>query len=88
IGLMLLSLHLLGLATEPMRASPALAAFIGLLDGSLPVAMLVSAALAFASSSSLAVVVLILSLSSAVVVSAELVCKLSARQSRRRSRWR
>ncbi|MGZ2447699.1 phosphate:Na+ symporter [Rhizobium ruizarguesonis] len=76
IGLMLLSLHLLGLATEPMRASPALAAFIGLLDGALPVAMLVSAALAFASSSSLAVVVLILSLASAGVVSAELVIVL------------
>ncbi|MFF0950700.1 Na/Pi cotransporter family protein [Rhizobium leguminosarum] len=76
IGLMLLSLHLLGLATEPMRASPALAAFIGLLDGALPVAMIVSAALAFASSSSLAVVVLILSLASAGVVSAELVIVL------------
>lgn len=76
IGLMLLSLHLLGLATEPMRASPALAAFIGLLDGALPVAMVVSAALAFASSSSLAVVVLILSLASAGVVSAELVIVL------------
>ncbi|AHF85028.1 sodium:phosphate symporter [Rhizobium leguminosarum bv. trifolii WSM1689] len=76
IGLMLLSLHLLGLATEPMRASPTLAAFIGLLDGALPVAMIVSAALAFASSSSLAVVVLILSLASAGVVSAELVIVL------------
>ncbi|MBY5838192.1 Na/Pi cotransporter family protein [Rhizobium leguminosarum] len=76
IGLMLLSLHLLGLATEPMRASPALAAFIGLLDGALPVAMIVSATLAFASSSSLAVVVLILSLASAGVISAELVIVL------------
>lgn len=76
IGLMLLSLHLLGLATEPMRASPALAAFISLLDGALPVAMIVSAALAFASSSSLAVVVLILSLASAGVVSAQLVIVL------------
>lgn len=76
IGLMLLSLHLLGLATEPMRASPALAAFIGLLDGALPVALLFSAALAFLSSSSLAVVVLILSLASAGLVSAELVIVL------------
>ncbi|MEI1246643.1 Na/Pi cotransporter family protein [Rhizobium aouanii] len=76
IGLMLLSLHLLGLATEPMRTSPALAAFIGLLNGALPVAMIVSAALASASSSSLAVVVLILSLASAGVVSAELVIVL------------
>ncbi|MBX5159970.1 MULTISPECIES: Na/Pi cotransporter family protein [unclassified Rhizobium] len=76
IGLMLLSLHLLGLATEPMRASPALAAFIGLLDGALPVALLFSAGLAFLSSSSLAVVVLILSLASAGLVSAELVIVL------------
>ncbi|MGV4794897.1 sodium-dependent inorganic phosphate transporter [Rhizobium sp. F40D2] len=76
IGLMLLSLHLLSLATEPMRASPALAAFIGLLDGALPVALLFSAALAFLSSSSLAVVVLILSLASAGLVSAELVIVL------------
>ncbi|OWV88889.1 sodium:phosphate symporter [Rhizobium sp. R635] len=76
IGLMLLSLHLLGLATEPMRASPALAAFIGLLDGALPVALIFSAALAFLSSSSLAVVVLILSLASAGLISAELVVVL------------
>ncbi|MFS8148296.1 Na/Pi cotransporter family protein [Rhizobium sp. BR 249] len=76
IGLMLLSLHLLGLATEPMRASPALAAFIGLLDDALPVALLFSAALAFLSSSSLAVVVLILSLASAGLISAELVVVL------------
>ncbi|MBX4999912.1 Na/Pi cotransporter family protein [Rhizobium lentis] len=76
IGLMLLSLHLLGLATEPMRASPALAAFISLLDDALPVALLFSAALAFVSSSSLAVVVLILSLASAGLISAELVIVL------------
>ncbi|NEJ73296.1 Na/Pi cotransporter family protein [Rhizobium phaseoli] len=76
IGLMLLSLHLLGLATEPMRDSPALAAFIGLLDGALPVALFFSAGLAFLSSSSLAVVVLILSLASAGLVSAELVIVL------------
>ncbi|OWO96262.1 sodium:phosphate symporter [Rhizobium esperanzae] len=76
IGLMLLSLHLLSLATEPMRASPALAAFISLLDGALPVALLFSAVLAFVSSSSLAVVVLILSLASAGLISAELVIVL------------
>ncbi|CAN7351661.1 Na/Pi cotransporter family protein [Rhizobium rhizogenes] len=69
IGLMLLSLQLLSLATEPMRQSPALAAFIGLLDGALPVAMIFSAVLAFVSSSSLAVVVLILSLASAGILS-------------------
>ncbi len=65
IGLMLLSLHLLGLATEPMRQSPALAAFLNMLDTAWPVALLFAAALAFISSSSLAVVVLILSLSAA-----------------------
>ncbi|MDQ0320418.1 phosphate:Na+ symporter [Pararhizobium capsulatum DSM 1112] len=76
IGLMLLSLHLLGIATEPMRASPALAAFIGLLDGALPVALLFSAVLAFLSSSSLAVVVLILSLSTTGILSSSLMIAL------------
>jgi phosphate:Na+ symporter len=69
IGLMLLSLQLLSLATAPMRESPALGAFIGLLDGALPVAMIFSAVLAFVSSSSLAVVVLILSLASTGILS-------------------
>ncbi len=72
IGLMLLSLQLLSLATEPMRQSPALAAFIGLLDGAWPVALIFSAVLAFVSSSSLAVVVLILSLASTGILSAGL----------------
>jgi phosphate:Na+ symporter len=72
IGLMLLSLHLLGLATEPMRTSPALAAFIGLLDDAWPVALILSATLAFLSSSSLAIVVLILSLASTGILSAGL----------------
>ena len=62
VGLMLLSLHLLSLATEPVRDSPALAAFIRLLDNAWIVAMLFSALLAVLSSSSLAVVVLIVSL--------------------------
>lgn len=62
IGLMLLSLHLLSLATEPVRHSPALGAFIQLLDNAWVVAMLFSAALAALSSSSLAVVILIVSL--------------------------
>lgn len=64
IGLMLLSLHLLSNATEPMRQSPALAAFIGLLDNAWPVALILSAVVAFVSSSSLAAVFLILSLAS------------------------
>jgi phosphate:Na+ symporter len=69
IGLMLLSLDLLGAATEPMRESRALAAFLGLLDGAWPVATIISASLALASSSSLAIVMLVLSLSSAGVLS-------------------
>jgi phosphate:Na+ symporter len=76
IGLMLLSLHLLGAATAPMRASPALAAFIGLLGDAWPVALIFSAVLAFVSSSSLAVVVLILSLASTGILSPELIIVL------------
>lgn len=76
VGLMLLSLHLLSAATEPMRDSPALGAFIGLLDDAWPVALLLSAMLAFVSSSSLAVVVLILSLASAGILSTALIIVL------------
>jgi phosphate:Na+ symporter len=76
VGLMLLSLHLLGLATEPMRQSPALAAFIGMLDNAWPVAMILAAGLAFVSSSSLAVVVLILSLAASASLSSGLVIAL------------
>ncbi|AYG59792.1 Na/Pi cotransporter family protein [Rhizobium jaguaris] len=76
IGLMLLSLQLLSLATAPMRQSPALAAFIGLLDDALPVALIFSAVLAFASSSSLAMVVLILSLASTGILSPALTVAL------------
>ncbi len=76
IGLMLLSLHLLSGATEPMRASPALGVFIGLLDGAWPVALIFSAVLAFVSSSSLAVVVLILSLAATGTLSAGLIIVL------------
>ncbi len=76
IGLMLLSLHLLGLATEPMRKSAALAAFLGMLDSAWPVALIISAGLAFASSSSLAVVMLVLSLSTAGVLSVGLTVAL------------
>jgi phosphate:Na+ symporter len=69
VGLMLLSLHLLSLATEPVRDSPALGAFIGLLDNAWVVAMLFSAVLAALSSSSLAMVVLIVSLAAAGTLS-------------------
>lgn len=76
IALMLLSLHLLSSATEPLRHSPALAAFIGLLDNALPVAMIFSAVIAILSSSSLAAVILILSLSSTGMLSGGLVVAL------------
>ncbi|WP_037469804.1 Na/Pi cotransporter family protein [Sinorhizobium fredii] len=76
IGLMLLSLHLLSSATEPMRQSPALAAFISLLDNAWPVALAFSAGIAFLSSSSLAAVVLILSLASTGILSASLIIVL------------
>ncbi|MCF3638643.1 Na/Pi cotransporter family protein [Rhizobium sp. TRM95111] len=69
IGLMLLSLHLLSLATEPMRQSPALAAFLTLLDGAWPAALAFSTVLAALSSSSLAIVVLILSLTTMGILS-------------------
>lgn len=76
IGLMLLSLHLLSAATEPMRQSPALAAFIGLLDNAWLVALIFAAGIAFISSSSLAAVVLILSLASTGILSADLIVVL------------
>ncbi|WP_062015451.1 Na/Pi cotransporter family protein [Aureimonas sp. AU4] len=76
VGLLLLSLHLLSLATEPMRASPALAAFIELLDGAWPVALLLSAALALAAASSLAVVILVTALGAAGILSDGLVVVL------------
>lgn len=76
IGLMLLSLHLLSGATEPMRQSPALAAFIGLLDNAWPVALAFAAGIALISSSSLAAVVLILSLASTGILSPSLIIVL------------
>lgn len=76
IGLMLLSLDLLGAATEPMRESAALAVFLTMLDNAWPVAVIIAAAMAFASVSSLAIVMLILSLSTAGVLSSGLVVAL------------
>ncbi|KPP84551.1 MAG: phosphate:Na+ symporter [Rhodobacteraceae bacterium HLUCCO07] len=64
IGLVLLSLTLLGQATSPLRDSAELLAFLGLLDNAWLVAFGVAAALAVVFSSSLAVVMLVLSLGS------------------------
>lgn len=76
IGLMLLSLHLMSAATEPLRHSEALIAFIGLLDDAWPVAFAFSAFIAFLSSSSLAAVVLILSVAATGAVPAGLILVL------------
>ncbi len=73
---MLLSLQLLGYATEPMRRSPALAAFLNLLDSAWLVALIFSAALAFVLSSSTAIVILVLSLASSGIASPGLVIVL------------
>ncbi|ASP75842.1 Na/Pi cotransporter family protein [Sinorhizobium meliloti] len=76
IGLMLLSLHLLANATDPLLQSPALGAFLAMLDNAWPVALFFAAALAVLASSSLAIVVLILSLASAGGISNALVVVL------------
>lgn len=76
IGLMLLSLHLLSASSEPLRASPALSVFIGLLDNAWPVALAFSALVAFLSSSSLAAIILITSIAQANVLSGGLITVL------------
>ncbi|MCO5733213.1 Na/Pi cotransporter family protein [Rhizobium sp. SSA_523] len=76
IGIMLLSLHLMSAATEPLRHSPALLAFIGLLRDAWPVALALTAGIAFLSSSSLAAVVLILSVASTGTLPADLILVL------------
>lgn len=76
VGLMLLSLHLLSAATDPIRQSPALSLFISMLGNAWPVALLFSAGLAVLASSSLAVVVLILSLAASGGIDSSLVIVL------------
>ncbi|CUX51562.1 MULTISPECIES: Na/Pi cotransporter family protein [Rhizobium/Agrobacterium group] len=76
VGLMLLSLHLLSAATYPIRQSPALGLFIGMLGNAWPVALIFSAVLAALASSSLAIVVLILSLAASGGVETSLVIVL------------
>lgn len=62
VGLMLVSLMLLEQGTLPMRDSVQLAAFLRLLDGVWPIALIFSAGIAVLCSSSLAAVLLIASL--------------------------
>lgn len=60
LGLMLLALHLLGGATEPMRQSPVLKALMASLAAVPLLAILVAAVLAVIASSSLAIVLLVM----------------------------
>ncbi|MCS5601128.1 Na/Pi cotransporter family protein [Paracoccus sp. (in: a-proteobacteria)] len=62
VGLMLLSLTLLNNATSPLRDSPTMGAFLTMLDGAWPVAVVIAAALAAVCASSLAAIMLILTL--------------------------
>lgn len=62
VGLLLLSLVLLNDATAPLRAAPALAAFLDLLANAWLVALAMAAVLALTCASSLAVVMLIVAL--------------------------
>jgi phosphate:Na+ symporter len=62
IGLMLLSLQLMAVATEPLRESRTLAVFFSLLGDAPVIALAFSAVLAAASASSLAVVLFVMSL--------------------------
>ncbi|MDW9359608.1 Na/Pi cotransporter family protein [Sinorhizobium meliloti] len=68
LGLMLLSLRLLGQATEPMQHSRVLVALMASLDAVPVLAVIVAAVLAIASSSSLAIVLLAMSLSASGTV--------------------
>lgn len=72
LGLMLLSLRLMGEATGPMRQSGAVAAFFGLLDQAPIVAIALSAMLATLSASSLAVVLFVMALAAAGSLNPEL----------------
>ena len=72
LGLMLLSLHLLGQSTEPMRQSQVLKALMVSLNAVPVLAVIVAAVLAIASSSSLAVVLLTMSLAASGSVPPEL----------------
>lgn len=71
LGLMLLSLHLLDLATEPLRESPAMRQILHDLDGLPLVGLAFAAALALMAHSSIAAILLILPLAEAGAFSPE-----------------
>lgn len=62
IGLLLVSLELLGHATDPLRDAPRVIAFLSMLDGAWPVAFICAVLLALLCSSSLAAVMLVMAL--------------------------
>lgn len=62
LGLMLLSLHLLGAATDPIRDSAVMRSLLSTLDAAPVVAVIIAAGLAIVASSSLAVVLFVMSL--------------------------
>ncbi|ALA17899.1 MULTISPECIES: Na/Pi cotransporter family protein [unclassified Chelatococcus] len=76
LGLMLLSLQLIGAATEPMRASPTLQSLLAALGAAPVIGLLVAAVLAFVASSSLAIVLLVASLAASSNMDAGLVVAL------------
>jgi phosphate:Na+ symporter len=72
LGLMLLSLHLLGQSTEPLQHSQVLKALMASLDAVPVLAVVVSAVLAIISSSSLVVVLLVMSMAATGTISTAL----------------
>ncbi|MEN3929588.1 Na/Pi cotransporter family protein [Microvirga sp. W0021] len=69
LGLMLLSLHLLGDATTPIRDSAVMRNLLSALDAAPIVAVIIAAGLAMIASSSLAVILFIMSLASGNIIS-------------------
>ena len=65
LGLMLLALRLIGVASEPMRQSPVVGALLGVLNQAPMVGFVVSGLMTLATASSLPVIFLIISLASA-----------------------
>ncbi len=76
LGLMLLSLHLLGSATVPIRDSSVMRSLLTTLDAAPFVAVIIAAVLAIAASSSLAIVLFVMSLAASGAVSPQLTIAL------------
>ena len=76
LGLILLSLHLLVLAIEPIETVPGLSAVFGIIGRAPIFGVIIAAALAWAAHSSVAVVLLVMSLADAGVVQPEVAIAL------------